>query len=188
MSGAGGSSTPRIGILVVAYNAESTLGATLDRIPTEFLDRVDEIIVADDASGDDTFGVGVRWRSSNPRAPITVIRHLENRGYGGNQKAGYRMAIERGLDIVVMLHADGQYAPECLPDIVAPIIDGHADAVFGSRMMEPGAALDGGMPLYKFVGNRMLTRLREHVARHRSVRVPLGVSGLLGAGVGRHRG
>ncbi len=161
MSGAGGSSTPRIGILVVAYNAESTLGATLDRIPTEFLDRVDEIIVADDASGDDTFGAGVRWRSSNPRAPITVIRHLENRGYGGNQKAGYRMAIERGLDIVVMLHADGQYAPECLPDIVAPIIDGRADAVFGSRMMEPGAALDGGMPLYKFVGNRILTRLEN---------------------------
>ena len=74
MSGAGGSSTPCIGILVVVYNAESTLGATLDRIPTEFLDRVDEIIVADAERLMRAFGVGVRWRSSNPRAPITVIR------------------------------------------------------------------------------------------------------------------
>jgi glycosyltransferase involved in cell wall biosynthesis/SAM-dependent methyltransferase len=161
MSGAGGSSTPRIGILVVAYNAESTLGSTLDRIPAEFLHRVEEIVVADDASGDDTFGVGVRWRSSNPQAPVTVIRHLENRGYGGNQKAGYRLAMERGLDIVVMLHADGQYAPEHLPEIVRPIVEGRADAVFGSRMLERGAARRGGMPLYKLVGNRILTRVEN---------------------------
>jgi glycosyltransferase involved in cell wall biosynthesis len=161
MNGAGESRSPRIGILVVAYNAESTLAATLDRIPGDFLARVEAIIVADDASGDDTFGAGVRWSSSNPEAPITVIRHLENRGYGGNQKAGYRMAIERGLDIVVMLHADGQYAPECLPEIVRPIVVGEADAVFGSRMLQRGAARRGGMPLYKFAGNKILTRVEN---------------------------
>ena len=152
---------PRIGILVVAYNAESTLEATLDRIPEDFRGRIDEIIVADDASGDDTVGAGIRWRDSNPSQKTTVIRHLENRGYGGNQKAGYRMAIDRGLDVVVMLHADGQYAPESLPDMVRPILDGDADAVFGSRMLEPGAARRGGMPLYKYVGNRILTRVEN---------------------------
>jgi glycosyltransferase involved in cell wall biosynthesis len=151
----------RIGILVVAYNAESTLEATLDRIPHSFRHRISEIIVADDASGDDTFGAGVRWRSENPDMATTVIRHLENRGYGGNQKAGYRMAIERGLDVIVMLHADGQYAPECLPQMVEPIIAGEADAVFGSRMLVKGAARHGGMPLYKYVGNNILTRVEN---------------------------
>ena len=152
---------PRIGILVVAYNAESTLEATLDRVPESFRPRIDEIIVADDASGDDTFSAGVRWRSSNPFTRTTVVRHLENRGYGGNQKAGYRMAIDKGLDIIVMLHADGQYAPECLPEIVDPIVDGRADAVFGSRMMEHGAARRGGMPRYKLLGNKILTRVEN---------------------------
>jgi glycosyltransferase involved in cell wall biosynthesis len=153
----------RIGILVVAYNAESTLEATLDRIPFDFRERIEEIIVADDASGDDTFGAGVRWRTSNPGLKTTVIRHVENRGYGGNQKSGYQLAIDRGLDIIVMLHADGQYAPECLPAMVQPIIDGRADAVFGSRMLEPGAARAGGMPMYKFVGNRILTSVENRL-------------------------
>jgi glycosyltransferase involved in cell wall biosynthesis len=152
---------PRIGILVVAYNAESTLEATLDRIPEDFRQRISEIIVADDASGDDTFGAGLRWRSDNPDMETTVVRHLENRGYGGNQKAGYRMAIERGLDVIVMLHADGQYAPEYLPQMVEPIIAGRADAVFGSRMLIKGAARRGGMPLYKFVGNKILSRVEN---------------------------
>lgn len=152
---------PRIGILVVAYNAESTLEDTLDRIPVEFRPRIAEIIVADDASDDDTFAAGVRWRERNPELATTVIRHLENRGYGGNQKSGYRLAIDRGLDVIVMLHADGQYAPEFLPQMVAPIIAGEADAVFGSRMLEKGAARHGGMPLYKYVGNKVLTRFEN---------------------------
>ncbi len=154
---------PRIGVLVVAYNAESTLERTLDRIPHDFRGRISELIVADDASGDDTYGVGKRWQSLNPLLPTTVVRHLENRGYGGNQKSGYRMAISRGLDIVVLLHADGQYAPEILPEIVAPIVDGEGDAVFGSRMMVPGSARAGGMPLYKYVGNRILTASENRI-------------------------
>jgi glycosyltransferase involved in cell wall biosynthesis len=154
-------SGPLIGILVVAYNAERTLEATLDRIPRDFRPRIAEIIVADDASGDDTAAAGVRWRTSNPDLATTVVRHLENRGYGGNQKAGYRLAIDRGLDIVVLLHGDGQYAPEVLPALVAPIVEGRADAVFGSRLLEPGAARRGGMPLYKLVGNKVLTRIEN---------------------------
>ena len=154
---------PRIGVLVVAYNAESTLEPTLDRIPHDFRGRISELIVADDASGDDTYGVGKHWQSLNPLLPTTVVRHLENRGYGGNQKSGYQMAISRGLDIIVLLHADGQYAPEILPEIVAPIVDGEADAVFGSRMMVPGSARAGGMPLYKYVGNRILTASENRI-------------------------
>ena len=80
-----------------------------------------------------------------------------NQGYGGNQKIGYHFALERGFDFVALVHGDGQYAPECLPDLVAPLREGRADAVFGSRMLEKGGARRGGMPLYKFVGNRILS-------------------------------
>jgi 2-polyprenyl-3-methyl-5-hydroxy-6-metoxy-1,4-benzoquinol methylase/glycosyltransferase involved in cell wall biosynthesis len=156
-------SSPRIGILVVAYNAESTLQATLDRIPADFRARISEILICDDASADSTVGAGVAWANANEGVPTTVIRHLSNLGYGGNQKAGYRMAAERGLDIVVLLHADGQYAPESLPEMVGPLERGEADAVFGSRMMVPGSARRGGMPLYKYVGNRILTSIENRL-------------------------
>jgi glycosyltransferase involved in cell wall biosynthesis len=148
----------RIGILVVAYNAEATLAATLDRIPVDFRTKIDEILVCDDASGDDTVGAAIEWRASNSHPRTTIVRHLKNLGYGGNQKAGYRMAIERGLDIIVLLHGDGQYAPECLPEMVAPLERGECDAVLGSRMMLPGEARRGGMPAYKWLGNRILTQ------------------------------
>jgi glycosyltransferase involved in cell wall biosynthesis len=149
---------PRIGILVIAYNAESTLRATLDRVPVDFLARIAEVIVLDDASHDTTFAHGQAW-AARPDTPSTlVVHHTKNLGYGGNQKAGYKLALDRGLDIVVMLHGDGQYAPELLPEMVAPLERGECDAVMGSRMMDKGAARRGGMPLYKVVGNRILTR------------------------------
>jgi 2-polyprenyl-3-methyl-5-hydroxy-6-metoxy-1,4-benzoquinol methylase len=147
----------KIGILVVAYNAETTLAATLDRIPADFRAKIDQLIICDDASSDATYDLGMQWRTENGGVPTTVIRHLKNLGYGGNQKAGYQFAAEHGLDIIVLLHGDGQYAPECLPDIVAPLERDECDAVFGSRMMVPGSARRGGMPLYKYVGNRLLT-------------------------------
>src|ERR1022692_8816 len=152
---------PRIGILVVAYNAASTLSATLDRVPADFRDRIAEVLVLDDASHDDTFAHGQAW-AQRPDTPSTlVMRHAKNLGYGGNQKAGYKLAMERGLDIVVLLHGDGQYAPEMLPEMVAPLERGECEAVMGSRMMEKGAARRGGMPLYKFLGNRILTRIEN---------------------------
>jgi len=153
----------RIGILVVTYNAESTLAATLDRIPIDFRPKIDEILVFDDASDDNTVDVALRWRDANGEPPTTVVRHLKNLGYGGNQKAGYKFAIERGLDIIVLLHGDGQYAPECLKSMVAPLERGEADAVFGSRMLERGASRRGGMPAYKWLGNRILTRIENSV-------------------------
>jgi SAM-dependent methyltransferase len=121
------------------------------------------VFICDDASGDSTYLVGLGYKQLSDDLPLTVVRHQENLGYGGNQKAGYRMAIEEGLDIIVMLHGDGQYAPECLPDIVGPLERGEAEAVMGSRMIEPGAARRGGMPLYKYVGNRILTRFENQV-------------------------
>ena len=154
----------RIGILVVAYNAASTLAQVLDRIPRDFVPRIDEVLVGDDHSQDSTYLVGLGYQQQSGDLPLTVVRHPRNLGYGGNQKAGYRWAIENELDIVVLLHGDGQYAPEILPDIVEPLELDKCDAVFGSRMMEPGAARRGGMPLYKYVGNRILTRFENSMA------------------------
>src|SRR3954453_12567429 len=154
---------PRIGVLIVAYNAVTTLASVLDRIPADFRGRITEILVCDDASRDATHLVALGYQQISPELPITVIRHPDNLGYGGNQKAGYQLAIEHGLDIVVLLHGDGQYAPEGLASIVEPLVKGQADAVMGSRMMEPKAALRGGMPRYKYVGNKILTRFENAV-------------------------
>ena len=110
-----GRNEPRIGVLVVAYNAVSTLASVLDRIPPDFRSRIAEILICDDASHDATHLVALGYKQVAPELPITVIRHTKNLGYGGNQKAGYRLAIEHGLDVVVLLHGDGQYAPERLP-------------------------------------------------------------------------
>ncbi len=150
-----------IGVLVVAYNAASTLASVLDRVPREFRPRISKVFVCDDASADSTHLVALGYQQVSADLPLTIVRHPQNLGYGGNQKAGYRMAIEAGLDIIVMLHGDGQYAPECLPEIVAPLESGEADCVMGSRMMEPGAARKGGMPMYKFLGNRILTNVEN---------------------------
>jgi len=155
---------PRIGILVVAYNASSTLRSVLSRIPPEFAPRISAVLVSDDHSADDTYAVGLEVQSEAAGLPITVVRQPRNLGYGGNQKFGYRWAIDHGLDIVVMLHGDGQYAPELLAEIVAPVERGEADVVMGSRMLTQGAARQGGMPRYKYVGNRLLTTFQNSVS------------------------
>jgi glycosyltransferase involved in cell wall biosynthesis len=147
----------RIGVLIVAYNAASTLASVLDRLPPSFRRRVDHVLICDDASEDDTYRIGLGYKAVADM-PITVVRHAKNLGYGGNQKAGYRWALDHHLDVVVLLHGDGQYAPEVIEQLVEPLEDGRADAVLGSRLITPGAARAGGMPLYKYVGNRILTR------------------------------
>lgn len=153
----------KIGILIVAYNAQDTLAKVLDRISSEFAMQIDSILVCDDASTDDTHSVGLQYQS-NSRLPLTIVHHEINMGYGGNQKTGYQWAIEKNLDLVVLLHGDGQYAPEYLPQMVEPIVSGRADVVFGSRMITHGGARQGGMPLYKFVGNKILTTLQNRLA------------------------
>jgi 2-polyprenyl-3-methyl-5-hydroxy-6-metoxy-1,4-benzoquinol methylase len=149
----------RIGILIVAYNAVTTLSSVLNRIPEEVWNNVEEVAVFDDASPDETHVVGVGYKTVTGIDKLTVLRNKQNLGYGGNQKLGYSYFAEKGFDIVVLLHGDGQYAPEILADLYAPLVNGTADAVFGSRMMkEYGGARKGGMPLYKLLGNKILTK------------------------------
>ena len=147
----------RIAIFIVAYNAASTLRTVLDRIPESVWEKVEEVFVFDDSSHDDTFLVGVGYKAVHGKSKLSVYKNEKNLGYGGNQIRGYRYALEKGYDIVALLHADAQYAPEALPELLRPLENGEADAVFGSRMLEKGRALKGGMPLYKYVGNRILT-------------------------------
>ena len=148
----------KIIIGIVAYNAENTLHKVLDRIPAEVREKVSEVVVFDDESKDATYQIATDYRLAHPHFKnLFIYRNSHNLGYGGNQKRCYRYCIEKGYDLVVLLHGDGQYAPEALPGLLEPLENERADAVFGSRMMEKGVALKGGMPLYKYAGNRILT-------------------------------
>lgn len=150
----------KIAILVVAYNAEDTLLKVLDRIPADFVQNISVVLVCDDASTDATHEQALKYQQCS-NLPLNIVRHAVNLGYGGNQKYGYLWAIENGMDIVVLLHGDGQYAPEEIPRMVEPILSNTADVVFGSRMMQRSKAIKGGMPLYKFIGNVCLTSIQN---------------------------
>lgn len=148
----------KIGILIVAYNAATTLNKVLDRIPANVYDEIDEIAVFDDASKDNTYMVSVGYKEIRKLDKLKIYLNEKNLGYGGNQKKGFKYFADNGFDAVVLLHGDGQYAPEILQDMYSPITDGDADVVLGSRMMTKyGGALKGGMPLYKYMGNRVLS-------------------------------
>lgn len=148
----------RIGIMIVTYNAVTTLTKVLKRIPPNVWRNVEEVAIFDDASQDATYELALGLKALRQIQKLQVLSHPKNLGYGGNQKAGYRYFIDKGFDAVVLLHGDGQYAPEVLSHLYHPIAAGEADAVFGSRMMGTyGGPLKGGMPLYKYVGNRILS-------------------------------
>src|SRR5438067_13702972 len=136
-----------------ALNAARTLERTFTAIPRE---SVDEIILVDDKSTDETVEVA-------SALPVHVIWHPHNVGYGGNQKTCYLEALQRGADAVVMLHPDGQYEPTLIPKLVTPILEDRADLVLGSRLAEPGAALAGRMPRWKYVANCLLTGIEYSV-------------------------
>ncbi len=151
----------KVGISVINYNGVDFLTKTLDRIPRDIYDKVSEIFVVDDCSSDKSYDEALKYKKDNNIEKLTVHRNKENQGYGGNQKVGYRYAIDRGFDVVALLHGDGQYAPEVLGDLLEPLVKGEADMVFGSRMSNSGDALKGGMPLYKYYGNRILTTIQN---------------------------
>lgn len=144
-------SDPRVFIVMPAYNAAKTLATTWKAIPKHI---VQEVLLVDDASKDETLLVAAKL-------PIDTISLPHNVGYGGNQKTCYLEALRRNVDIVVMLHPDGQYDPELIPDMIAPILQGDADMVLGSRMLIPGGARSGKMPLYRFVANKFLTAIEN---------------------------
>ena len=155
---------PRLLVFVIAYYADSTLKQVLERIPAVMFEEYDcEVLVVDDASEDRTFEIGREYQAAHPEIRMTVLRNEYNQGYGGNQKVGYAYAIAAGFDFVAMVHGDGQYAPEELPRLAAPLREGRADAVMGSRMLERFAALRGRMPLYKYVGNKILTTIQNRL-------------------------
>jgi glycosyltransferase involved in cell wall biosynthesis len=158
-------SKPRLLIFIVAYFAERTIQKVVRRIPLNLTSTYDvEILIIDDGSSDATFAEGIEI-SKHADIPfkITVLHNPVNQGYGGNQKIGYHYAIENGFDFVALLHGDGQYAPEMLGELTEPLWLGEADAVFGSRMLVPKDALKGGMPLYKYFGNRILTTMQNRL-------------------------
>src|SRR5215831_2388579 len=126
----------RIGILIVTYNAVGTILRVLKRITPNVWKNVEEVVIFDDASPDPTYELAMGIKALTDIPKLKVLKHQKNLGYGGNQKAGYKYFIERGFDIVVLLHGDGQYAPEILAQMYHPLVEEKAAAVFGSRMMK----------------------------------------------------
>src|ERR671920_116317 len=149
-SAAGGQSSmkdgKRVVVVMPAYNAARTLEATYRGLA---MDVVDEVILVDDVSHDETVDIA-------ERLGLKVVVHIQNRGYGGNQKTCYFEALRSGADVVVMVHPDNQYDSTLVPQMIQPILDGRADIVLGSRILS-GTALSGGMPIWKFISNRFLT-------------------------------
>jgi len=153
----------RIGILIVAYNAVSTLASTISRIPADIIEKIEEVFIFDDCSNDRTYEAALEYKTSSGLDKLQIFHNKRNLKYGGNQKKGYRYAIDKGLDIVVLLHGDGQYAPETMASLIEPVEKDEADFIMGSRMMKGQNALKGGMPLYKFFGNKILTYLENNM-------------------------
>lgn len=154
-------------VFIVAYQAETTIQNVVSRIPAALAERYEiEVLIIDDSSKDRTFenSFSASKDSATP-FKIHVLFNPVNQGYGGNQKLGYHFAIDHGFDFVALVHGDGQYAPELLPTLLEPLANREAAAVFGSRMLTPSGALRGGMPLYKFAGNKTLTWIQNRLLR-----------------------
>lgn len=146
------SKAKRVMLFIPAYNAERTICSVLDRISPGIYRRVSEIFVHDDCSRDSTVKRALEYKRKHRWAKLTVVRSKRNLGYGGSKKKAYSYAIKKGYDIVIMVHGDGQYPPEKFWEMIKPLEDGSADMAIGARM----GKLEGGMPLWRFVGNRIL--------------------------------
>ena len=146
-------------ILIVAFNHEKFIQKVLNRIDEKLNNNYEvEILINDDSSIDKTVQLTKEFiKQSDKKFKYTVLSNPVNQGYGGNQKIGFRYAIKNNFDYVALIHGDGQYAPEYLDALLAPFSNKDVDAVFGSRMINKGGAISGGMPLYKYIGNKILT-------------------------------
>ena len=153
-------------IYVVAFNHEKFIEKVLDRIDDKIFEKYEtEILINDDSSDDDTLKIINDYKKKNieKKCKITILSNPDNLGYGGNQKIGYHYAIKNQYDFVALVHGDGQYAPELLDDLIEDMMQKNADAVFGSRMLIKGGALKGSMPLYKYIGNKILTFFQNKI-------------------------
>lgn len=153
----------KVAIFIVAFQAERFIASVLDRIPARLRDLFAEILVIDDSSSDGTVATAREAGERLGFTNVTVLRTPFNRGYGGNQKLGYLHAVKQGYDYVVLLHGDGQYAPEYLPQIVNALGERKPGALIASRMINRRDALRGGMPLYKWLGNQVLTAIENRM-------------------------
>ena len=153
----------KILIFIPAYNVEKKIADVLNRIPKEiFNDHLTSILIIDDFSKDNTRSVIKKYlETKSEDSSIQLIVNEKNFGYGGVQKIAFKYAIKNNFDYVIMLHGDGQYTPEKIPEFVNNLLNNKVDAVFGSRLIYPKDALKGGMPLYKFIGNRVLTFIQN---------------------------
>lgn len=150
-------------MFIVAYNASKHIELVLEEVPYSSFGGNYEVLISDDASSDNTSQIVAKFISQNPDKKIKLITQQKNLGYGGNQKFGYQYAIDNGFYAAVLIHGDGQYSPKLIPQMIAPIVEGSADAMLGSRMINKKSALKGGMPLYKFVGNIILTKVQNFI-------------------------
>ena len=150
-------------IFIVAYNHENFIAKVLDRLPETVKNTNYEILVIDDASKDQTFNTAKNWSELNSEIYIKVLKNPTNLGYGGNQKLGFQYAIENNFDTLVLLHGDGQYAPEIIVDLIEEHIMQKNALTLGSRMIIKTNALKGKMPLYKFFGNIILTFVQNKI-------------------------
>ena len=151
-------------IFIVAYNHEKTIESVINRIPKKLLKLYDlEILIIDDSSNDKTFEISKKIQKNQKKnnVKVKVFYNPINQGYGGNQKIGYHYSIKKKFDFVVLLHGDGQYAPEELPKLLNGLQNDKLDVVIGSRMIKKKNALKGGMPLYKLIGNIILTKIQN---------------------------
>ncbi len=150
----------KLAIFIPSYNTAATVSSVIDRIPPSVKKSASEIFVIDNASSDGTVAAVKDYGKRKRMRNLNVLVNERNIGYGGSQKRAYARCIEKGYDVVVMLHSDGQYPPEMIPQLIKPIEAGKADLVFGSRI---STALRGKMPLWRYIGNRLITALQNMI-------------------------
>ena len=150
-----------VAIFIPSRNVANTLSKVLDRIPDDIKNQVGEIFIIDNDSKDRTYLIGVEYKEKNQMHNLKIYKNEKNLGYGGSQKKAYQYAIDKGFKIIIMLHGDAQYPPENLKNLLIPLMNEEADLVFGSRIIND--PLGGGMPLWRFIGNKLLTKIENRV-------------------------
>jgi glycosyltransferase involved in cell wall biosynthesis len=150
----------KITVVIPAYNAEKTLGGVLKRVPKEVVEKIHSFVVVNDGSTDKTSEILEKLEKKYGK--IKILTHEKNRGYGAAQKTGFSQALKDNADIILLLHSDGQYAPEEMEKLIKPVIEDKTDIVLGSRVLGRNM-LKGGMPLLKYMGNRILTKIQNFI-------------------------
>jgi glycosyltransferase involved in cell wall biosynthesis len=148
----------KIFVVVPAHNAGAKIGKVFSRIPENVKHRIQRYVVVNDGSKDNTEDALMRLSAEYPN--LVILRHQVNQGYGSAEKTLLNYALNEGADVTILLHSDGQYSPEKIPDLLKPFDEDRADIVQGSRILG-GGALKGGMPIYKYVANRCLTAMEN---------------------------